>query len=354
MKYFYLVVLIVLFPAKKLLPQIQYFYKGRDFGSEAEYNPVNLILNGSFDIIQLENHVRKIDEIHYKEGTTNVLRNLGNPFKAINSYGWNKFISDELLPIDITKKGAQWWPNYQLHLIGGGMTFISMKEWYEFHNYPSPVLMSLSTMIVYHLLNEIVENDSYVGNNVDPIADIYFFDTGGIILFSLKSVRKFFSEKLNLSDWSLQPSFLVNDFSLQNNGQYFSIKWKLPFSNTFHIFYYFGMNGLIGVSYKFTGDRFLSFGAGLRNKELIVVNQNTNKKTADLTWNFGLFYDVQNSLMSSITVSGLTDYKIDINIYPGLIKIGPFSPGLWCVINNDGKMLLGLSTIWLPGLGFRF
>ncbi|MGA9292711.1 MAG: hypothetical protein WBV81_08955 [Ignavibacteriaceae bacterium] len=295
------------------MAQKQYLYKGRNFGSEAEYNPLNLILNGSFDIIQLQNHVRKIDKIHYKEGTNNVLRNLGNPFVAIRSYGWNKFVSDELLPINITKKGAQWWPNYQLHLIGGGMTFISMKEWYEFHNYPSPVLMSLSTMVAYHLLNEIVENDSYMGNNVDPIADIYFFDTGGIILFSFKSVRKFFSEVLNLSDWSLQASFLINDFSLQNNGQYFSIKWKLPFSSTFHVFYYFGMNGLLGVSYKFIGDRFISFGAGLRNKELIVVNQNTDKKTADLTWNIGLFYDVQNSLMSSITLSGLTDYKIDIN-----------------------------------------
>lgn len=354
MRYIFFLIILSFCPSKKIFSQKQFFYQGKDFGSESLYNPISLILNGSFDIIQLQNYSRNLEEIHYKEGTKNVFNNLGNPFHAIKNYGWNKFITDELFPVHLTKKGAQWWPNYQLHLIGGGMTYIAMKEWYEYNKFPSPVLMSLSTMAVYHLLNEIVENDSYIGNNVDPIADIYFFDAGGIILFSFKSVQRFFSEKLNLSDWSLQPSFLINDLSLQNNGQYFSIKWKLPFSNTLHFFYYFGMNGLIGISYKFKDEKFLSFGAGLRNKELIVVDEKTDKKTAELTWNFGIFYDIQNSLMSSLSISGLTDYIIDLNIYPGLIKIGPVSPGLWCVVKSNGQLLFGISTMWTPGLGFRF
>ncbi len=345
---------LILFLSQEIFSQGQYFYKGRDFGSEANYNPINVILNGSFDIIQLQNHSREMEKFHYGEGAKNVLKNLGDPFAVINRYGWSKFITDELFPIHLTKKGAQWWPNYQLHLIGGGMTFTAMKEWYEYHNFPSPVVMSISTMAIYHLLNEIIENDSYKGDNVDPIADIYFFDAGGIILFSFDSINKFFSEKLNLADWSLQSSFLVNDLSLQNNGQYFSIKWKLPFSDRWHFFYYFGMNGLLGLSYKFENGGALSLGGGLRNKELILLDEKTNKKTAELTWNFGLFYDFQNSLLSSISISGLTDYKINLNIYPGLLKIGSFSPGLWCIINDRGKILLGISTIWSPGLGYKF
>jgi hypothetical protein len=353
MVFFPLFLLIISFN-NNIYGQTTYFYKGRDFGSEAEYNPLSLILNGSYDIIQLQNHNREIFKFPYKIGTQNVLQNLMDPFSAIRRSGWNSFITNELLPIHLTKKGAQWWPNYQLHLIGGGMTFTAMREWYGLHNFPVPTVMSISTMVIYHLLNEIVENGSFKGDNVDPIADIYVFDMGGIILFSFNSVNKFFSEELNLADWSLQPSFLINDLALQNNGQYFSIKWKIPFSRKWHIFYYFGMNGLMGLSYKFEDGSAISVGAGLRNKELVFIDEKTNKKTAELTWNFGFFYDVQNSLMSSLSISGLTDYKVDLNIYPGLIKIGSFSPGLWCVFNNKGKLLLGISTIWSPGFGFKF
>lgn len=350
------VVLILLFffiePIENI-PQGKYFYKGRTFGSEANYNPINLILNGSFDILQLQNHNRDIFNFPYKKGIQNVFENLGDPFTSIKQSGWESFIEDEIFPVHLTRKGAQWWPNYQLHLIGGGMTFTAMKEWYEYYNFPAPVVASITTMAVYHLLNEVVENGTFSGYNVDPIADIYFFDIGGIVLFSFDSINKFFSEELNLSDWSLQPSFLLNDYTLQNNGQNFSIKWKLPFSEHFHLFYYCGMNGLIGASYKFQDGSAISFGGGLRAKDLEVLDASTNKKTITLTWNFGLFYDQDNSLLSSVFISGLTDYKVDINIYPGVLKINSFSPGLWCVVKDNGNVLIGLSTMWTPGLAYE-
>lgn len=332
--------------------QIRYFYKGRNFGSEALYNPIEVILNGSFDIIQLDGHDRNIFDFPYSSSINNVLHNLGDPFPVIKRYGWGKFLENEIFPIDITKKGAQWWPNYQLHLIGGGMTFIAVKEWYEQHNFPSPEILSLTTMAAYHLMNEFVENGAYVGDNEDPIPDIYVFDIGGIVLFSFDSVDKFFSEKLNLTDWSLQPSFDLKNKTLQNNGQYFSIKWKLPFSDSWHFFYYFGMNGLTGLSYKFKDGEAISFGAGLRAKQLVTLNQSVNQKTIDMTWNAGLFYDIDNSLMSSLFVSGLTDYRINLNIYPGIIKIGRVSPGAWIVMQSSGKLMFGITTVWIPGLAW--
>ena len=344
-------VLLLFFPLNTFA-QESYFYKGYNYGSEAEYNPVNLILNGSFDIIQLQGHSRNVFKFPYGEGARNVLRNLGNPFPAIKKDGWNNFLSNEIFPIDFAKKGAQWWPNYQLHLIGGGMTFVAMKEWYEKHNFPDPELFSLSTMAVYHLLNEFVENGSYQGENVDPIPDIYVFDIGGIVLFNFKSIDKFFSKTLNLADWSLQPSFLVNNHTLQNNGQYFSFKWKLPFLKHWDLFYYCGMNGLIGLSYKKKDGEAFSAGAGLRAKNLVTLDESVGKKTIETTWNVGFFYDINNSLMSSLFVSGLTDYRIDLNLYPGIIKIGQFSPGLWCVDKDDGHLMFGISTVWTPGIAF--
>lgn len=337
-----------------IIAQERYFYKGNNFGSEALYNPVYLLLNAGYDILQLQGHNRKIFEFNYYTAAKNVFKNLGNPFGVIKRTGIENFINNELFPIRLTRKGAQWWPNYQLHLIGGGMTYTATKEWYEEKNFPLPVMFSVLTMSSYHLLNEIVENGNYIGDNVDPVADIYFFDLGGIILFSFDGVNKFFSRELNLSDWSLQPSFVIHDKTLHNNGQYFSIKWKFPFANSWHLFYYFGMNGLTGLSYKFEDGSAVSFGAGLRAKEFEVLEQNTNRKTISLTWNAGLFYDLDNSLLTSIHISGLTDYTMNINVYPGLIRIGRFSPGLWMVLNKTGKFIFGITTIWAPGLGIKW
>lgn len=350
MRYIYFFSLVLF--CRVAAAQTHFFYQGRDYGSEALYNPVYMMLNGSYDIIQLDGHPRNILKFPYAKAFRNVFRNLGNPFPVIRRYGWGKFLGNEIFPIEFAKKGAQWWPNYQLHLIGGGMTFVAVKEWYEQHNFPEPVLFSLATMAAYHLLNEAVENGNYVGDNEDPIPDIYVFDIGGIVLFSFEGIDEFFSRELNLADWSLQPSFDFKDNTLQNNGQYFSIKWKLSFSDYWHLFYYFGMNGLIGLSYKFKDGKAISFGFGLRAKNLVTLNQSVNQKTINTTWNAGLFYDINNSLMSSLFVSGLTDYLINLNIYPGLIKIGPISPGVWIVIQKSGKMIFGISTVWAPGIAF--
>jgi len=337
-----------------IMAQEPLFYSGKNYGSEALFNPVNLLLNGSYDIIQLQNHDRNIWRFPYGKSAKNVFMNLGSPFHQINKYGWGDFFSSEIFPVNLKTEGAQWWPNYQLHLVGSGMTYATMTEWYEQHNFPSPVIFSLATISAYHLLNEVVENGEYTGTNVDPIADIFFFDLGGIILFSFDNVRKFFSKKLNLSDWSLQPSFLFNDGSLQNNGQYFSIKYKLPFWEKWYFFYYFGMNGLAGLSYKFNESKTISLGGGLRARKLVQLNQSIHKETVEMTWNIGLFYDVNNSLMSSLMISGLTDYRVQLNIYPGIIKIGKFSPGIWTVYKTDGDFIIGVSTIWTLGFGISF
>ncbi len=335
-----------------IFSQNYFFYSGKKYGSQSLFNPVNLVLNGSYDIIQLQNHDRNIWGFPYAESSRNVFNNLLNPFKQISEYGWGKFFTSEIFPLNLKTKGAQWWPNYQLHLIGGGMTYAAMTEWYSYHHFPNPKLFSLATMAVYHLLNEIVENGKYQGPNVDPIADIYVFDIGGIILFSFDNVKKFFSEKLNLTDWSLQPSFLLRNGFLHNNGQYFSIKYKIPFVNDWYLFYYFGMNGLTGLSYKFVDGKSISVGFGLRAKKIITSKSGARVDYLKTTWNIGLFYDINNSLMSSLFLSGLTDYRVQLNIYPGLLKIGSFSPGIWCVYQTNGNILFGINTIWTPGIAF--
>lgn len=333
-----------------LFSQENYFYTGKNYGSESLYNPIYLILNGSYDIIQLEGNSRQIFKFPYALGSRNVFDNLRHPINSISHFGWKKFLSQETFPLVFVKKGGQWLPNYQLHLIGGGMTYSRMKEWYAFHNFPYPKLFSITTLAAYHYLNEVVENENYKGETVDPIADIYLFDIGGIVLFSFDNINRFFKEKLNLSDWSLQPSISLDDLSLQNNGQYFSIKWKLPYVDKWSFFYYFGMTSMFGLSYKYDDGSSISSGFGLRARNRYVIDANSNQMTINLNWNFGVFYDLNNSLLTSLTFNDHIDNMVNLNIYPGLFRISNFSPGIWATYKKDKKVLFGISTIYGIGI----
>jgi hypothetical protein len=324
-----------------------YFYKNLPYGIQADYNPMFVFLNGGFDMIQVGNK-RDIKNFPFKIGIQNIWSNLSDPFKSINDYGWQEFISDQVLPLSLSKKNAQFWPNYTLHLIGGGMEYAAMKEWYEYYHYPVPPVLSAFTIMFYHFTNEVVENGNHVGEDVDPIADIYLFDIGGIILFSSESVKRFFSEDLNLADWSQQPSFSLRNGDLHNNGQFFSVKWKFPFLESWYAFYYFGTNGVGGLSYKWKDGSALSVGLGLAASDLVVIDEKTNKKTLGLVGNFGVFYDKNNSLLASLSVTIKTDYMVNVNIYPGIVKLWGISPGLWGAYSQDGNVILGFTFSWLP------
>jgi hypothetical protein len=205
-------------------------------------------------------------------------------------------------------------------------------------------------MAVYHLLNEVVENGNYQGNNVDPIADVYLFDIGGILLFSSEPVRRFFSQELHLTDWSLQPSIALNNGTLQNNGQYFSLKWKFPFSDSYSLFHYFGLRGLFGVSRRFESGEALSVGAGVRAVSLKLLDPDFFLLTTVLKWEVGFFYDKDNSLLASLFIGGATDNPVTLNIYPGILKIGSFSPGVWALYSRKYGFSVGIMTVWAPGI----
>lgn len=332
--------------------QHRYFYHDRGFGSDALYNPLSLILNGSFDILQHENRSRMVFTLAYGTGTGTVLRNLGSPLASVARYGWWNFLRREVLPLGFTAESGQWWPNYTLHLIGGGMTSVAMREWYEAHGFSSPAIWSGGTVAVYHMLNEIVENGRYEGVNVDPIADIWLFDIAGVVLFTDEDVCRFFSEELHLADWSLQPTIAVNDGSLQNNGQYFSIKWKIPGSESYSLFHYFGLRGLFGISRRFDDGSALSLAAGVRAVRLKLLDPSTYLLTAEMRWEVGAFYDQDNSLLMSLFVGGADDTPVSVNVYPGLLGIGDFSPGIWALYSRRYGITAGISTRWTPGVGF--
>ncbi len=346
------IILVLIFSSHINAQEGNYFYTGKPYGSEALFNPVSLFINGSFDVTQLQSVSNRIGDQDYAKTFRIVMRSLGHPFENIKHYGWSLFLRTEFLPISFKKEEMQWIPNYQQHLIGGGMLYTAMKEWYSMHNFPVPWLLSSITMMSHHILNEMLESGPNEVWSVDEVSDIYIFDLGGIILFSFDSVNEFFSKTLNLSDWSLQAT-IAFPYGRVNAGQYFSMKWKLPFSDTYSLFYRYGMGGVAGISKKLESGDNLSFGVGFRTKHLVDVTKTARQRTIETGWQAGVYYDRNNSLLASITLSGVKEYFASIDIYPGIINIGDFSPGLWTVIGRNGNLVFGITTRYILSLGYE-
>ncbi|MBM4157338.1 MAG: hypothetical protein FJ216_00965 [Ignavibacteria bacterium] len=345
--------IIITLQVNEVFSQKYYFYTGKKYGSESMYNPINFFLNSGYDIIQYDKYSKNILKYPYGTGFKNVGQNLINPIGPINRYGWWNFFKREVLPFAYSKDESQWFPNYQLHLLGGGLTYAALEDWYRYNKFSYPKTLAFTTKMMIDYMCESVENGDYVGDDVSVISDMYIFNLGGAILFSFEGVKKFFSEKLNFADWSLQPSFTIPTVSLENNGQYFSMKWKIPYIPKIHLFYFFGMTTLTGLSYKFDSGDAISIGVGARASDRFVTDPRTNRYEVAIAWDLGFFYDRNNSLMTSLFYSVYTENRLSLNVYPGLFKFGNLSPGFWVVLKNNGKMMFGLTTSWAPGIAFK-
>lgn len=333
-----------------------YFYHPVPYGSEALFNPLTTIVNGGFGILQISNRSNKLSDVHFANGLKNVSYNLLHPLKAIERFGWKKFLFQEVIPTSVRLKSAQYYPNYYNHLIGGGFTYRIFVEWFRYHRYPSPKLWALASWLGYHLLNEVVENNAYVGPNVDPIADVYLFNIAGLLLFSSDKIARFFGTTLQMRDWSLMPAVDPWLNTLENVGQNFLIRYRLPFAPKFSVLYHWGVHGQYGVSYHREDGNTLSVAGGLVMKDLVKVNNTSGVRelTGTLVWSAGIFWDSQGSLLASLFLSGTKGYRARLNIYPGVIRLGRFSPGLFFNWRKDNQVVVGLQFQWLPvGLARR-
>jgi hypothetical protein len=208
-------------------------------------------------------------------------------------------------------------------------------------------------MAAYHLLTETVETAGSGDLAVDAIADIYIFNPMGILLFSSDRVCRFFSGRLGLAEWSQQPVLNARTGNLENMGQFYVVRHPLSRDGAWSAMVHFGLHGMVGLSHNRPGGRSFSATAGLMVENLISADQEGEGRvlTAELTWSGGLFYDVNRSLMMSLMASGLSTNRARVNVYPGALKVGPFSPGMFAAWGRD--LTFGLTCSYSPlGLGW--
>lgn len=332
-----------------------YFYhRDRRYGVQELYHPGFVLVNGGYDILQLQGYSREIFDFNWRLNTRNVYYNLINPFPTIKEVGWGKFMTTEVFPFNFTPNGSQWIPNYFLHLLGGGMEYRMMTEWYRAHNVPVPKLFSVITMLSTHFLNEVIENKDIKGPNIDPIADWYIFNVAGILMFNSIRVSRFFSETLNMADWSHIPAVSFRDNTLQNSGQYFIYKWFIPRNPKWGLFMRWGMGTYAGVTYKVNPEHAITISAGPKSHIFKIIDESAKVSSTTLTWAAFLAWDKNNTPLMTLQVSGAEDYTVLLNIYPGVIRMGKFSPGIYGVVGRDGTGSFGISAKYSPGFGVGY
>ncbi len=357
--YLYFTIILFYFCASASAQEKKYYYYNPDnnFGSDALFNPLSLLINGSFDVLRNGSHSKNIFDQYYGKGYRNVFWNLGRPLKTISDYGWDRFVELEIFNLEFNSNKANFLPNFADHTIGNGMLYVKLKEWFHYYNYPAPWLLSFLTTNVYQLTNEAIENGKHKGPNIDLVADVYIFNVLGFILFEFDFMNRFFSETLPMYDWSLQPMFSLNNTSFENTGQQYVVRKELPFIDNWSGFVFWGLNGIAGLSYSPNQIDSYSLGVGqVTNKINANLRGNLRFLTPDIDGALAFFFDRNNSLLLSVLVTGPKLPNIRVNIYPGLVKIGGLTPGIFIGLGEWDKFVFGINFYHhLPfGLGFGF
>ena len=112
-----------------------------------------------------------------------------------------------------------------------------------------------------------------------------------------------------------------------------------------------GMGSQVGFSYQLNKDYNISAGFSARAYQVVLLDSLARQVTIATRPSAGIFLDKQNSLMASLVWAQVPDYTWQANLYPGIIRFGKFSPGLWAVVGNSGFFAFGITSSYTFGIG---
>ena len=328
------------------------FYTGKRYGSEAQFNPLSLVVTGGFDQLRTRGADKHIFRRSYGIAATSVWQSITHPDRVVRRYGLGNWVRDELLPLSGKGGGGgQWAPNYQLHLLGGGMTTVRLEEWYLQHGASHPLLLAATTAYAWHALTEMVENGDRRGDNADAMTDLLVFDAASILLWRSERVQHLFGDVLEMTNWSGQPSIGLREATIENVHQTTMLRAPLPFTPDWRAMTTFGGSFLLGVSRRARTDHWISVAGGWDPAENPVVDEATGQKTVVLNPNAGAFWDRNGSLLASVVVRARRQELVTLNVYPGVVRVLGRSPGLWAQWLDSGRLRFGVSSTLGVGVG---
>lgn len=338
------------------LPEDSYFYKGLR-GSDDYVGPFDVLLNKGFNFAQAENRTRRIFEADY--ATQHVWESIAHPFQSIqNSGGWGTFFKQQILPVQAwnwIKSGFRWnevenmtwYPNYMGHFVEGGITSRRLAEKLRAQGVPYASTVAGVTTMATAIVNEMYTHQGLPQGTGGTVADLYVFDLGGVLAFTLDPVARFFAETLHANVWPSQAGLTAPNFEIANNANNLVFKIPLVFTDRASIFFRTAIGSHLGVTVHMRDGYDLSFGLGA-DASRQNIDPVTGAESVDIRMSSSLYLDRGGSVLAAIHWSEVDHRRLAVNVYPGVFHR---DFGAWVNIDRDLAFQFGLSHRLALGLG---
>ena len=343
-------------PPRDSLRDDSYFYHALP-GSDSYAGPLDVLLNKGFNFAQAENRTRAIFDVHYS--TSHVWNSLAHPFQSIdNTGGFGKWVKKEILPIQAfnwIKSGFRWdetenmtwYPNYMGHFIEGGITSRRLAEKFRAEGVPYASTLAGMTTMMTAMVNEAYTHQEIDQGTGGTVADLYVFDLGGVLVFTLDPVANFFANKLHAQVWPSQASLTAPNWNIANNANNLVFKFPLPFTDRFSIFWRTAIGSHLGLTTHLADGYDLSFGFGA-DASRQNLDPVTGRESVDIRLSSSLYLDRGGSVLASIHWSEVDHRLLAVNVYPGVFSR---DFGAWVNIDQNLSFQFGISHRLALGLG---
>jgi len=308
--------------------------------------PLTNYVNTAFDTAQVS---RAFSEYGYWHNHERVFDRLAHPLESIDEDGgWDHLFRQELA------SGAVL-PNLTLHLLGEGYDFRALAEWYDECRVPFPYFWAFLSSYAGYLGNEAIEISNPEVDATDHIADLYFFNFVGNLLFMSDTVTDIVQNQWQLRNWPGQPVFDVRHHTILNASNNYVLRPYLC-SERVRPFLYFGLHYFAGASLALRNDTGVSLGAGIATVDPFADNY-----LAKVQASGGIFWDDHDRLLASVIFNGTDESIVRVNLYPDLFPLRLYSDlfpfrtvdlGFFFGVAQHGVPTFGIAVEKLVAFGF--
>lgn len=298
--------------------------------------PLTNYVNTAFDTAQVSGAFSQDD---YWRNHERVFDRIFDPIDSIeDDGGWDHVVSQELLSPHVL-------PNLTLHVLGNGYDFRALAEWFDEHRVPFPYLVAFVTSYAGYIGNEAVEVSNPEIDATDSIADLYFFNLLGNLLFMSDTVTDVVQNDLQFRNWPGQPVFDVRHHKILNASNNYVLRPRV-FGDKVRPFLYFGLSYFGGVSVLLPSEKSLSLGVGLATVDPFADSIFDTVRPSG-----GVYWDDHDRLLASMIFNGTDDSIVRLNLYPDIFPFRTLDVGFFIGVADPGGPTFGIAVEKLLAFG---
>jgi hypothetical protein len=303
-----------------------------------DFFPITNYFNTAFDTAQVS---RAFSQRNYFPNHGVVLERIFDAHDSIEADGgYGAFFKQEFASSALL-------PNLTLHLLGNGYDFRVLSEWYDSHNVPFPFVWAFLTSYAGYLGNEAIEVSNREIDSFDHIADLYFFNLVGNLVFTTDTAMNFAQNVLRMRNWTGQPMFDVRHVEVMNASNNYVLRPQL-WGEEIRPFLYFGLQYLGGLSIMLPDRTAASLAIGVAATDPFASSYLDKVRPAG-----GLFWDKGDRLRASVIFNGTDSSLVRANLYPELFRSRVADVGFFLGMSDNAAPAFGISVHKLLALGFR-